>query len=65
MQPLVSHVFHNLPSLYPPSNDFLYFFITRVREGEVGVAHYPKWRCSLLIRAETIDFHSRRGIGEE
>ena len=31
-----------------------------VREGEVGVAHYPK---SLLIRAETRDFHSRRGMG--
>ena len=23
-------------------------FITRVRAGEVGVAHYPKWRRSLL-----------------
>ena len=39
--------------------------ITRVRAGEVGVAHYPKWRRSLLIRAETRDFHSRRGMGEE
>ena len=39
-------------------------FKTRVRAGEVGVAHYPKWRCSLLIRAETRDFHSRRGMGE-
>ena len=38
-------------------------FITRVRAGEVGVAHYPKWRRSLLIRAETRDFHSRRGMG--
>ena len=38
-------------------------FITRVRAGEVGVAHYPKWRRSLLIHAETRDFHSRRGIG--
>ena len=28
--------------------------------GEVGGAHYPKWRRSLLI-----DFHSRCGIGEE
>ena len=27
--------------------------ITRVRVGEVGRAHYPKWRRSLLIRAET------------
>ena len=27
--------------------------ITRVRAGEVGGAHYPKWRRSLLIRAET------------
>ena len=26
MQPLVPLVFHNLPSLYPPSNDFLYLF---------------------------------------
>ena len=125
MQPLVPFVFHNLPSLYPPSfrrNDFLYLFypfltvpnapsktmleyrckremliprfnaargdrtrtapllrydkprivhalytlnfITRVRAGEVGVAHYPKWRRSLLIHAETRDFHSRRGMGE-
>ena len=38
-------------------------FITRVRAGEVGVAHYPKWRRSLLIHAETRDFHSRRGMG--
>ena len=37
--------------------------VTRVRAGEVGVAHYPKWRRSLLIRAETRDFHSRRGMG--
>ena len=37
--------------------------MTRVRAGEVGVAHYPKWRRSLLIHAETRDFHSRRGIG--
>ena len=119
MQPLVPLVFHNLPSLYPPSfkrNEFLYLFhpfltvpnainrdvdtslcstrgsnsdrtgttlrykplryatltahtyttlnfITRVCAGEVGVAHYPKWRRSLLIRAETRDFHSRRGMG--
>ena len=34
-----------------------------MRAGEVGVAHYPKWRRSLLIHAETRDFHSRRGIG--
>ena len=26
MQPLVPLVFHNLPSLYPPRNDFLYLF---------------------------------------
>ena len=32
--------------------------LTRVRAGEVGVAHYPKWRRSLLIHAETRDFHS-------
>ena len=38
-------------------------FITRVHAGEVGVAHYPKWRRSSLIRAETRDFHSRRGMG--
>ena len=38
-------------------------FITRVRACEVGVAHYPKWRRSLLIHAETRDFHSRRGMG--
>ena len=56
MQPLVPLVFHNLPS---PS------FITRVRAGEVGGVHNPKWRRSLLIRAETRDFHSRCGIGEE
>ena len=31
--------------------------ITRVRAGEVGVAHYPKWRRSLLIHAETREFH--------
>ena len=31
--------------------------ITRVRAGKVGGAHYPKWRRSLLIRAETRDFH--------
>ena len=31
-----------------------------MRAGEVGGAHYPKWRRSLLI-----DFHSRCGIGEE
>ena len=37
--------------------------ITRVRAGEVGVAHYPKWRRSLLIHAETRDIHSRRGMG--
>ena len=37
--------------------------ITRVRAGEVGVAHYPKWRRSLLIHAESRDFHSRRGMG--
>ena len=37
--------------------------ITRVRAGEVGGAHYPKWRRSLLIHAETRDFHSRRGMG--
>ena len=30
---------------------------------EVGVAHYPKWRRSLLIHAEIRDFHSRRRIG--
>ena len=36
--------------------------ITRVRAGEVGGAHYPKWRRSLLIHAETRD-HSRRGMG--
>ena len=35
----------------------------RHKAGEVGVAHYPKWRRSLLIHAETRDFHSRRGIG--
>ena len=34
-----------------------------MRAGEVGVAHYPKWRRLLLIRAETRDFHSRRGMG--
>ena len=34
-----------------------------VRAGEVGVAQYPKWRRSLLIHAETRDFHSRRGMG--
>ena len=34
-----------------------------MRAGEVGVAHYPKWRSSLLIHAETRDFHSRRGTG--
>ena len=34
-----------------------------MRAGEVGVVHYPKWRRSLLIRAETKDFHSRRGMG--
>ena len=34
-----------------------------MRAGEVGVAHYPKWRRSLLIHAETRDFHSRRGMG--
>ena len=28
-----------------------------------SVAHYPKWRRSLLIHAETRDFHSRRGMG--
>ena len=50
-----------LPSLYPPS----FTFITRVRAGEVGGAHNPKWSRSLLIRAETRDFHSRCGIGEE
>ena len=37
--------------------------ITRVRAGEVGVAQYPKWRRSLLIRAETRDFHLRHGMG--
>ena len=37
--------------------------ITRVRAGEVGGAHYPKRRRSLLIHAETRDFHSRRGMG--
>ena len=26
-----------------------------MRAGEVGGAHYPKWRRSLLIRAETRD----------
>ena len=31
--------------------------------GEVGVAHYPKWRRSLLIHAETRDYHSKRGMG--
>ena len=40
-------------------------FHTRVCVGEEGGAHYPKWRRSLLIRAETRDFHSRRGNGEE
>ena len=34
-----------------------------MRAGEVGVAHYQKWRRSLLIHAETRDYHSRRGIG--
>ena len=34
-----------------------------MRAGEEGGAHYPKWRRSLLIRAETRDFHSRRGMG--
>ena len=42
---------------------YTHLFITRVRAGEVGVAHYPKWRRSLLIHAETRDFHSRRGMG--
>ena len=37
-------------------------FHTRVRAGE---AHYPKWRRSLLIRADTRHFHLRRGNGEE
>ena len=41
MQLLVPLVFHNLPSLYPPSFTC------------------PKWRRSLLIRAETRDYHSR------
>ena len=39
--------------------------ITRVRAGKVGGSHYQKWRRSLLIRAETSDFHSRCEIGEE
>ena len=30
--------------------------------GKVGMARYPKWRRSLLIRAETRDFHSRRVV---
>ena len=34
--------------------------INFVRAGEVGVAHYSKWRRSLLIPR---DFHSRRGMG--
>ena len=34
-----------------------------MRAGE-EIAHYPKWRRSLLIRAETRDFHSRHGNGE-
>ena len=40
-------------------------FVTRACAGEVGVAHYPKWRRSLLIRAETRDFLSKREMGEE
>ena len=44
-------------------NERLAELVTRVRAGEVGVAHYPKWRRSLLIHAETRDYHSRRGMG--
>ena len=40
-------------------------FHTRVHAGEEGGAHYPTWCRSLLIRAETRDFHSRCGNGEE
>ena len=36
-----------------------------MRTGEVGAAHYPKWHRSLLIRAETGDFHLRREMGED
>ena len=39
------------------------YFHTRARGR--SMTHYPKWRRSLLIRAETSDFHSRRGMGEE
>ena len=31
--------------------DLFHLNLTRVRAGEVGGAHYPKWRRSLLIRA--------------
>ena len=50
-------------SIYAMLHSPVITLITRVRAGEVGVAHYPKWRRSLLIRAETRDFHSRRGMG--
>ena len=39
MQPLVPLVFHNLPSLYPPSfrrNDFLYLYTLDTRAGFGG-----------------------------
>ena len=52
---------------YKPLHSPVINLITRVRAGEVGVAHYPKWRRSLLIRPEIftrdVGWEQERSLG--
>ena len=52
MQPLVPLVFHNLPSLYPPSfrrNDFLYLYNVRPAISKVKVTSFLVTHCTVII----------------
>ena len=51
MQPLVPLVFHNLPSLYPPSfrrNDFLYLYNVRPAISKVKVTSFLVTHCTVI-----------------
>ena len=50
MQPLVPLVFHNLPSLYPPSfrrNDFLYLYNENRDDEDINFELLDIWFVSL------------------
>ena len=52
MQPLVPLVFHNLPSLYPPSNDFL------TKDCPRQYIIMGRYLCALLASDNTYDYET-------